>query len=283
MSSPPNINFENGLYIVATPIGNLADMSQRVISVLKAADIVAVEDSRVTGKLLYHLGIKKKMRPYHDHSNDKTRDELLEIAANGIVALVSDAGTPLISDPGYKLVRAAREQGIYVSTMPGPSAAIAALTLSGLPTDRFCFEGFLPNKTKARKEALEKFISFDATLLFYESGARLGKSLSNMLDILGDREAAIVREITKKFEETVQGGLAELTQRYSDESPKGEIVVVVAPPIEGNTLEKGDMEEALREALTRLPASKAAGEIAARFGEERKEVYALANIIKLEE
>ncbi len=255
-------------------------MSQRAIDILKAADCVAVEDSRVTGKLLYHLGIKKKMRPYHDHSNDKVRDELLEIARNGIVALVSDAGTPLISDPGYKLVREARNQGVFVSTMPGPSAAIAALTLSGLPTDRFFFEGFLPSKTKARQGVLEKFITLDSTLIFYESGPRLGKCLNDLFAILGDREAAVVREISKKFEETQCGKLSKLYDFYDKESPKGEICIIVGPPNNIDSFEQGDADAALMEALSRLPASKAAAEIAGRFGLDRKELYARANALK---
>ena len=255
-------------------------MSQRGIDILKAADIIAVEDSRVTGKLLYHLGIKGKMRPYHDHSNDKVRDDLLKTAENGIVALVSDAGTPLISDPGYKLVRAAREQNIYVSTMPGPSAAIAALTLSGIASDRFLFEGFLPSKQKARLDLLQKLSKIDSTLIFYESGARLHKTLTDMHHILGDREGAVVREISKKFEETVSDNLSDLVSHYSEGTPKGEIVIIIAPPDTDIAVEQGDMEEALREALLRLPASKAAAEIAERFGVERKVVYTLATAIK---
>lgn len=257
-------------------------MSQRAIDILQAADCIAVEDSRVTGKLLYHLGLKKKMRPYHDHSNDKVRDELLEIARNGIVALVSDAGTPLISDPGYKLVREARNQGLFVSTMPGPSAAIAALTLSGLPTDRFLFEGFLPSKTKARQSVLDKFVTLDSTLIFYESGPRLHKSLIDILAVLDDREAAVVREITKKFEETQCGKLSILIEKYAQESPKGEICIIIGPPHNIDSFEQGDVDAALIEALSRLPASKAASEIAARFGQDRKSLYARANALKSE-
>lgn len=255
-------------------------MSQRGINILQAADIIAVEDSRVTGKLLYHLGIKNKMRPYHDHSNDNVRDELLEIARTGIVALVSDAGTPLISDPGYKLVREARNQGVFVSTMPGPIAAIAALTLSGLPTDRFLFEGFLPSKTKARQAVLQKFITLESTLIFYESGPRLNKALDALLSVLGDRDAAIVREITKKFEETQCGKLSILLDIYAKESPKGEICIIVGPPNNIDSFEQGDVDAALKETLSRLPASKAATEIAGRFGLDRKKIYARANALK---
>jgi 16S rRNA (cytidine1402-2'-O)-methyltransferase len=270
---------DSGLYIVATPIGNLADLSQRAIALLRAADIVAVEDSRVTGKLLHHLGLKKRMRPYHDHSSEKDRDALLEIARDGVVVLVSDAGTPLISDPGYKLVRAARDAGIGVFTAPGPSAAIAALSISGLPTDRFLFAGFLPSKAKARADVLVELAPVKSTLVFYESGPRLGASLAAMAEILGDREAAVARELTKKFEEVVTGSLSELAERYGAEEPKGEIVVVIGPPTE-RAVETGDIDAALRQALETLPTAKAAGQIAKRFGIDRSEAYTRATAIK---
>ena len=271
--------FESGLYIVATPIGNLADMSQRARDVLEAADIVAVEDSRVTGKLLHHLGLKKKMRRYNDHSDVADRESLLAAARSGVVALVSDAGTPLISDPGYKLVRAARDAGIMVSTAPGASAAIVALSISGLPTDRFLFAGFLPSKAKARADTISEFAGLKATLVFYESGPRLAAMLVALAEGLGERDAAVARELTKKFEEVVSGSLSELAARYADNEPKGEIVVIVGPPPEG-VMESGDYEAALREALAELPVSKAAGSIAKRFGLDRSEVYARATQIK---
>jgi 16S rRNA (cytidine1402-2'-O)-methyltransferase len=270
---------DSGLYIVATPIGNLADLSQRAIRLLASADIIAVEDSRVTGKLLHHLGLKKRMRPYHDHSSEKDRDALLDMARNGVVVLVSDAGTPLISDPGYKLVRAARAAGIAVFTAPGPSAAIAALSISGLPTDRFLFAGFLPSKAKARGDALIELAPVKATLVFYESGPRLAASLGTMAQVLGNRDAAVARELTKKFEEVVTGSLAELAARYDNEAPKGEIVVIIAPPGE-QAAETGDVDAALRDALQMLPTAKAAGQIAKRFGLDRGEVYARATAIK---
>jgi 16S rRNA (cytidine1402-2'-O)-methyltransferase len=270
---------DSGLYIVATPIGNLGDLSHRAISLLRAADVIAVEDSRVTGKLLHHLGLKKRMRPYHDHSSERDRDDLLDAARDGVVVLVSDAGTPLISDPGYKLVRAAREAGIMVSTAPGPSAAIAALSISGLPTDRFLFAGFLPSKAKARGDALAELASVKSTLLFYESGPRLGPSLSAMAKVLGNRDAAVARELTKKFEEVVSGSLAKLAERYAEEEPKGEIVVIVGPPAD-QPAENGDFDAALREALETLPAAKAAAQISKRFGLDRSKVYARAAEIK---
>ncbi len=271
--------FDSGLYIVATPIGNLGDLTDRAKALLGAADLVAVEDSRVTGKLLHHLGLKKRMRPYHDHSSEADRDALLAAAREGVVVLVSDAGTPLISDPGYKLVRAAREGGVAVNTAPGPSAAIAALSISGLPTDRFLFAGFLPSKAKARGDALAELANVKATLIFYEGGPRLGASLAAMAEQLGDREAAVARELTKKFEEVVTGSLAALAARYADEEPKGEIVVLVGPPAEA-AAETGDVDAALREALESLPTAKAAGQIAKRFGLDRSNVYARAMAIK---
>ena len=199
------MSFDSGLYVVATPIGNLADMSQRAIAILEAADIVAVEDSRVTGKLLHHLGLKKKMRRYNDHSSESDRLSLVAAARDGVVALVSDAGTPLISDPGYKLVRSARAAGVEVFAAPGPSAAIAALSICGLPTDRFLFAGFLPSKAKARADALAELAGVKATLVFYESGPRLAATLAAIAEVYGDREVAVARELTKKFEEVVTG------------------------------------------------------------------------------
>ncbi len=278
--SDPLRTFESGLYIVATPIGNLSDISARAIQILQAADLIAVEDSRVTGKLLHHLGIKGRMRPYHDHSSDAERLSLVAAARDGVVALVSDAGTPLISDPGYKLVRDARAAGVPVTTAPGPSAAIAALSICGLPTDRFLFAGFLPSKAKARGDAIAELSTLRATLVFYESGPRLGDCLAALANGLGNREAAVARELTKKFEEVVGGTLETLAKQFADHAPKGEIVVIVGPPEHSSIHEEGDFETALREALTRLPAAKAAGEIAKRFGIEKNIVYARASAIK---
>jgi 16S rRNA (cytidine1402-2'-O)-methyltransferase len=271
---------DSGLYIVATPIGNLGDLSQRAIGLLRAADLIAVEDSRVTGKLLHHLGLKKRMRPYHDHSSDADREDLLAAARQGVVVLVSDAGTPLISDPGYKLVRAARAAGIPVSTAPGPSAAIAALSISGLPTDRFLFVGFLPSKAKARADVITEIAKVKSTLLFYESGPRLGATLAALAEILGAREVSVARELTKKFEEVVTGSLAELAERYAEIEPKGEIVIVVGPPGEADA-ETGDWQAALKLALEAMPPAKAAKDVAKRFGLERADVYERAMALKV--
>jgi 16S rRNA (cytidine1402-2'-O)-methyltransferase len=269
-----------GLYIVATPIGNLGDLSPRAAEVLMNADIVAVEDSRVTAGLFRHLGAKGRMTPYHDHNADSVRPGLIARMASEVVALVSDAGTPLISDPGFKLVRDARAAGHAVTTVPGPCAAIAALTLAGLPTDRFFFLGFLPAKAQARAEAIAEIASVRATLVLYESGPRLAACLGALAEGLGDREAAVAREITKRFEECVTGTLSMLAARYAETPPKGEIVVVVAPPGEAPPASAEDADAALAEALTRLPASKAAGEVAKRLGLDRRALYARAMEMK---
>ncbi|WP_375392088.1 16S rRNA (cytidine(1402)-2'-O)-methyltransferase [uncultured Sphingomonas sp.] len=269
-----------GLYIVATPIGNLGDLGTRAADILARADLLAVEDSRVTAGLLRHIGIKRPMTPYHDHNADAVRPGLVARLATAAVALVSDAGTPLISDPGYKLVRDARAAGHAVVTIPGPCAAVAALTLAGLPTDRFLFLGFLPPKAQARAAAIAEVAGVRATLVLYESGPRLAACLAALADGLGDRDAAVTREITKRFEEAVTGTLSTLAARYADAPPKGEIVIVVAPPGEAAPAAADEVEAALAEALTRLPAAKAAGEVARRFGADRKALYARALALK---
>ncbi|WP_230635944.1 16S rRNA (cytidine(1402)-2'-O)-methyltransferase [Sphingomonas sp. Leaf4] len=269
-----------GLYIVATPIGNLADLSPRAADILSRAEVIAVEDSRVTAGLLRHIGVKRPMIPYHDHNAEGMRPGLIARMASEAVALVSDAGTPLISDPGYKLVRDARAAGHAVVTIPGPCAAVAALTLAGLPTDRFLFAGFLPPKAHARAEAIAEIAGIRATLVFYESGPRLAVTLAALAQGLGEREAGVAREITKRFEECVTGTLSVLAERYADAPPRGEIVIVVAPPGAPPPATAEDGEAALREALTRLPASKAAGEVAKALGLDRKALYARALAMK---
>lgn len=269
-----------GLYIVATPIGNLSDLSPRAADVLARADLIAVEDSRVTAKLLHHIGVRRPMLPYHDHNAERVRPQLIERMQSGAVALVSDAGTPLISDPGYKLVRDARAAGIAVTTIPGPSAVVAALTLAGLPTDRFLFLGFLPSKGGAKATAIAEAAAVRATLVLYESGSRLAATLRALRDGLGDREAAVAREISKKFEETVTGTLAELAERYSEAPPKGEIVIVVAPPGEPEAADEAAVDSALREAMGRLSASRAAAEVAGKLGVPRRRAYERALQLK---
>lgn len=271
-----------GLYIVATPIGNLGDISARAATTLASAGVIAAEDTRVTAKLLSHLGLRVPMTPYHDHSDERTRAALVARMGQEVVVLVSDAGTPLISDPGYKLVRDARAAGRHVTTLPGPCAAIAAITLSGLPSDRFLFAGFLPNKAKARADTLAEFAGLRATLIFYESGPRLSASLAAMAEGLGNREAAVAREISKMFEECVTGTLIELSARYADAPPKGEIVVIVGPPGEAATeeVDEATLDAALREAMADKPVAQAAKAVAKRFGLDRHEVYARALTLK---
>ena len=270
-----------GLYIVATPIGNLGDLSPRAAATLSAANVIAVEDSRVTGKLLNHIGMKRPMVPYHDHSDAKLRGQLVARMATEAVALVSDAGTPLISDPGYKLVRDARAAGVRVVTIPGPSAVISALTLAGLPTDRFLFMGFLSSKAKARAEAIAEVAGVRATLVFYESGPRLASCLAALAQGLGNRDAAVARELSKLYEECVTGTLIELAARYTDAQPKGEIVVVIAPPSSPEAATQADGDSALREALTRLSPGQAASEVAKKLHLDRRTLYARALDMKV--
>jgi len=271
-----------GLYIVATPIGDLGDIGARAAAVLARADLIAAEDTRVTAKLLSHLGLRIKMTPYHDHSDERTRADLVARMADQVVVLVSDAGTPLISDPGYKLVRDARAARRHVTTVPGPCAAIAAITLSGLPSDRFLFAGFLPSKAKARADAIAEIAGLRATLIFYESGPRLAATLGALAEGLGTREAAVAREITKLYEECVPGSLAELAARYAEAPPKGEIVIVVAPPAEDGAEEADDatVDAALRDALADQPVARAAKAVARRFGRDRHAIYARALALK---
>jgi 16S rRNA (cytidine1402-2'-O)-methyltransferase len=278
----PETLLDPGLYIVATPIGNLGDLSPRAADILRRADVIAVEDSRVTAGLLRHIGTKTPMVPYHDHSAEGVRPALIARMATQAVALVSDAGTPLISDPGFKLVRDARAAGHLVVTIPGPCAAVAALTLAGLPTDRFLFVGFLPSKMHARAEAIAEVATIRATLVMYESGPRLGACLAALAEGLGDREAAVTREISKKFEEAVTGTLSTLAARYADAPPRGEIVIVVAPPGEAPPASAEDGDAALTEALTRLSTGQAASEVAKKLGLDRKALYARALELKAE-
>ena len=265
-----------GLYIVATPIGNLGDVTTRAAETLCRVDRILAEDKRVTAKLLAHLGATAPMTAYHDHSDEELRQRILAEASIKAIALVSDAGTPLISDPGYKLVRAARASGIAIHTLPGPCAAIAALTLAGLPTDRFLFMGFLSAKAKARGEAITEVAALRASLVLYESGPRLGDSLAALAVGLGDRPAAVIREITKLHEECVTGSLAELAVRYAETPPRGEIVIVIGPPAERSEVSDEDLDAALSKALSRLSPSRAAAEVALSLGVPKKRAYARA-------
>lgn len=274
---------KKGLYIVATPIGNLGDISPRAVETLAAADLIACEDTRITKKLFSLLGIslKKRFVTLHDH-NEYEHAQILIDAVNreGLaVALVSDAGSPLISDPGYKLIRACREQGVEIFTLPGCCALICALQLSGLPTNRFMFAGFIPNKDKARAETFAALKDLDATLVFYETAPRILKTLAAAREIFGSREMAVVREISKIYEETVSGTPDKIIQAFSAKEPKGEMVFMVAPPSETAAAEL-DIASLLREKLSRLPLKTAVKELVEQYGLNKNEIYALALKIK---
>jgi len=270
---------EPGLYIVATPIGNLGDLSSRAIAVLGACTAVACEDTRVTGKLLHHVGLKRKLIRYDDHAGEAEREKLLALAATEPVALVSDAGTPLISDPGYRLIREARQRDIAITSIPGPSALIVALTLSGLPTDRFLFAGFLPVKDKARADILAEFGAVRATLIFYETAPRLLSALNAIETSLPGREVAVARELTKKFEECRTGTVADLAAHYGAHPAKGEIVLMIGPPGEPRQ-EDLDIDALLRAELASHKASQAAAKLAKEHGLDRKMLYARALELK---
>ena len=275
---------KTGLYIVATPIGNLQDMSPRGIETLSAADIIACEDTRITKKLFSLLGIsiKKKFITLHDHNEDQHAQMLIDAVKKGLsVALVSDAGSPLISDPGYKLIRACREAGINVYTIPGCCALICALQLSGLPTNRFMFAGFIPNKDKARRELFDGLKNLDATLVFYETAPRILKTLAVAQEVFGLREMAVVREISKIYEQTVTGSAAEIIENFSAQEPKGEMVFMVAPPQEDEkSVAEFDVLSILRSKMDSLPLKTAVKEVVAQYGLNKNEVYALALQIK---
>ncbi len=265
-----------GLYIVATPIGNLGDLSVRAGATLRGVERILAEDKRVSAKLLKHVGATAPMTAYHDHSDEGVRDRILAELGTKAIALICDAGTPLISDPGYKLVRAARAAGVSIHTIPGPCAAVAALTLAGLPTDRFLFLGFLPAKARARSEAIAEVAGVRASLVLYESGPRLGEALAALVEGLGPRGAAVAREISKLHEECVTGTLSELAERYVDAPPRGEIVIVVGPPPERIAASNDDLDTALIAALASQSPSRAAAEVAAALLIPRKRAYARA-------
>ncbi len=263
-----------GLYLVATPIGNLGDITLRALEVLAGADVIACEDTRVTRRLTERYGIATPLTPYHEHNAAEARPRLLKRLSNcEAVALVSDAGTPLISDPGFKLVRAACEAGYAVNALPGPSALLAALSVAGLPTDRFFFEGFLPPKQAARQKRIAALVAIPATLVLYESGTRLAATLADLATGLGPRAAAICRELTKLHEEVRRDDLVSLARAYADGGEtRGEIVIVVAPPAEQET-QADDVDAMLRQALARVSVKDAVGEVALATGRSRREVY----------
>ena len=280
---PPTLNpapLAPGLYVVATPIGNLRDITLRALDVLAAADLVLAEDTRVTGKLLAAYGLKAKLERHDEHAAERARPKAMAVLAEGgRVALVSDAGTPLISDPGFRLVREATEAGHAVYPIPGASALLAGLSAAGLPTDRFLFAGFPPPKSAARRTFLAELAGVRATLVFFEGGSRLADSLADMVAVLGDREAVVAREITKLYETFYRGPLATLAGDPALDAPKGEIVILVAPGREAEAT-AADADTALKEALTRLGPSEAAGEVARALGLPRRELYRRALELK---
>jgi len=264
-----------GLYIVATPIGNLADITRRAADVLGRCDAIACEDTRVTRKLMQHLGVSKPLWRYDDHASHEDRARLLQAMRDKAVALVSDAGTPLVSDPGYRLVREARSLGIAVTPLPGASAALAALTVSGLPSDRFLFAGFLPPKDKARSDTLNELANVRATLVFFETGPRLLKALAAIGEALPGREVAVARELTKLHEECRTGSPEGLASHYAAHPPRGEIVLLVGPPAQ-TIADAAHADTLLLEALTTQKPSQAAASVARATGLERKALYARA-------
>ena len=267
-----------GLYVVATPIGNLRDITLRALEILAACDLVACEDTRVTRKLFEHYSLAAPLIAYHDHNAETARPRILDkLAAGGAVGLVSDAGTPLISDPGYKLIRAATEAGHTVTAAPGASAVLMALTVAGLPTDRFFFEGFLPPKETARRTRIGELSRIPATLVLFESGPRLAATLGDLATGLGAREAAICRELTKLHEEVRRDDLSALAAAYAAGAEvRGEIVIVIAPPAADEQPSAEDIDDLLRAALARTSLKDAVAEVAIATGEPRRAVYSRA-------
>ena len=269
---------EAGLHIVATPIGNLGDISLRGLRTLAGVDAVLAEDTRTSKVLLAHYGIETPLVPYHEHNAGAVRPQILARLGRGeALALISDAGTPLISDPGYKLVEAVVDAGFAVTTAPGASAVMAALVLSGLPTDRFFFDGFLPARAGARRSRLAELKRIPATLVLFESPHRVVEMMADAAEILGPRPAALERELTKRFETVRRGSLADLAHQFGVEGPpKGEIVIVVGPPAEPEAASGSEIEAQLRAALATMSVKDAAAMVAGRTGEPRRKVYAQA-------
>ena len=271
-----------GLYVVSTPIGNLRDITLRALDVLKAVEEVLAEDTRVAGKLMSAYGLKVRLSPYHDHNGAERRPDLISrMQAGAKIALISDAGTPLVSDPGWKLAHDALEAGVKVYPIPGASAMLAGLIASGLPSDHFMFAGFLPPKSGARRTAAEALKGVPGTLIFYESGPRLAASLDDLAASLGgNRQAAVARELTKMFEETRRGTLSELAAHYAEAGPpRGEIVLLVGPPLE-TEITQASLDAALLDALTDQPTKAAANAVAEALGLPKRDVYQRALQLK---
>lgn len=276
---------KNGLYIVATPIGNLGDMSPRAVETLKAAGIIACEDTRVTKKLfsLMGIGLNKTFITLHDHNEEVQSQKIIDFIKNGeVVAQVSDAGSPLISDPGFKLIRRCREEGLYITTLPGCCALICALQLSGLPTNRFMFAGFIPNREKARQDLFRRYKNLDATLIFYETASRIVKTLTAAEEIFGGRDMAVAREITKMYEDCRSGTAAELIAHFEVNEPKGEMVLMIAPSDEELPADI-DVESLLREKMAETSLKSAVKSLVETYGLNKNEVYEQALRIKNEQ
>lgn len=272
--APIHIDLLPGLYLVATPIGNLRDITLRALDVLSNADLVLAEDTRMSQRLFNAYGLRPKCGAYHEHNADRRREKILEALENGQrIALISDAGTPLISDPGYKLAREAAQRGIAVFAIPGPSAVLAALSVSALPTDQFCFAGFLPSRSAARKRALELHKSTPASLVYYESPARILASIADMNTVFGPRPAALARELTKRFETVYRAPLDQLGAHIPKDELRGEMVLVIAPPNPQEPWNDTQIDQALVEAMRHQSVKDAVDEIAKLCGQARRDVY----------
>lgn len=266
-----------GLYLVATPIGNLGDITLRALETLAGVDIIACEDTRITRRLLERFSISATLKQYHEHNAEQARPKILEALANGSsIALVSDAGTPLISDPGFKLVREVSAAGFPVIALPGPSSVLTALSVAALPTDRFFFEGFLPSKQHARRARLSELARIDATLVMFESGARVQDSLHDLADIMGERDAAICRELTKLHEEVRRAPLAELAAMSDALETRGEFVLVVGPPAADTGMDDAALDNLLRAALAKGTVKDAVAQAVDASGRAKREIYARA-------
>jgi 16S rRNA (cytidine1402-2'-O)-methyltransferase len=264
-----------GLHVVATPIGNMGDITLRALSTLAAAETVLCEDTRMSGKLMERFAIRTRLSPYHEHNAQKVRPQILERLTQGAaIALISDAGMPLVSDPGYRLVKEAVELGIPVTACPGPSAVLTGLALSGLPTDRFLFAGFVPQKQGERTRLFAEFARLKATLIFFESPHRIIETLDDLAAALPGRRVAVTRELTKLHEEVLRGTAEEIAAELSARATvKGEITLLVGPPEGEEEVSAADLEAAITEALSAMPASKAASEVAKRFNLNRSDIY----------
>lgn len=270
-----------GLYVVATPIGNLRDMTLRALETLAGVELVLCEDTRTSAKLLDHYGISAKRQAFHEHNErDKAEYIASRIAGGAAIALISDAGTPLLSDPGFPLIRELSAQNLPIFPIPGASALLSALVVAGLPTDAFAFHGFLPPKSGSRANALRKHVDSRETLVFYESPRRLADTLASMAEVLGHRQAAVALELTKRFERTFRGSLIELAEKFAGEETKGEAVIIVAGAAEPSAPAPEDWQAALTAAMENQPLRAAVDEIAARFGLKRKDVYDAALALK---